>query len=213
MMIIDPSEVGLFDSSIERVVPLGEHVPSSFTFDSLPPRAKRANSRLSTDRYELALSMLDSGSGVCLDACTNDPRPDVKQAIEKKGYEYKAIDLCAGGGVRIEDLTKLSFSDGSIARIISCDTIEHIPSYPSAAREMFRVLAPGGLAILHFPVYYFDRPKGTPIIPTADPWGHVRYFSAREMIELFDQIGFAVLRASLHFDYGALLVALSIPTK
>jgi ubiquinone/menaquinone biosynthesis C-methylase UbiE len=88
------------------------------------------------------------------------------------------------------------------------DTLEHIDAYPAAIRELFRVLAPHGLALVHVPVYYFDKPEGEPIRPGVDPWEHVRYFSAREFLRLFDEAGFVILRASFNFDYGALIAVL-----
>src|SRR6266699_1941574 len=206
MRIIDPDSIGMFDRSIERVVPINDPSTPAFSFDSLPGKANGL--ALPSDRYSLALMMLQAGSGICLDAYTSDPRDSVRSEVQRLGYTYLPIDLLRSKGVQQEDLTKLSFSDNSIARIISCDTIEHIADYSAAVGEMYRVLEPAGIAILHFPVYYFDRPKGTPIVPGADPWDHVRYFSAREMLELFDRSGFAVLRAHLNFDYGALLAVL-----
>ena len=217
MRVIDPARFGIYEPSIERVVAIEGPVP--FDLDSLPRKANGNGTNLLSDRYSLALAMLPPGTGVCLDACTSDPEEKVRSKIQQLGYTYLAIDILSARGVQQEDLTKLSFSDDSIASIISCDTIEHIPDYGKAVAELHRVLAPAGIAILHFPVYYFDRPTGIPIVPGADPWDHVRYFSVREMLELFDRVGFAVLRAHLNFDYGALLVVLtklavnSLPAK
>jgi SAM-dependent methyltransferase len=206
MRVIDPDLLGVFDRTIERVVPLD--APSAFSLDDLP---RTANGSLPSDRYDLALSMLPQGSGICLDACTSDPKESVRSRVEELGYTYLPIDVLRAKRVQQEDLTKLSFSDDSIGGIISCDTIEHISAYETAAKEMHRVLRPGAVAVLHFPVYYFDRPTGIPIIPGADPWDHVRYFSAREMLELFHRTGFGVLRAHMNFDYGALLAVLAKP--
>ncbi|MHC4130056.1 MAG: methyltransferase domain-containing protein [Planctomycetota bacterium] len=102
-------------------------------------------------------------------------------------------------------MTKLSLEDGSVARIISLDTLEHIEDCTLAVSEMYRVLCDNGLAILHVPCYYFEKPVGEPIRPGIDPFGHVRYFSARELLTALDKAGFIILRAGFHLDYGALL--------
>jgi SAM-dependent methyltransferase len=208
MRVVDPTTIGTFDPTIEKVVPIDEQTP--FSLDALGRR--EPTSRLLSDRYELALSMLPAGSGTCLDACNSEPKEMIRRRVRDRGYTYLPIDILKARGVQREDLTKLSFSDNSIAAIISCDTIEHIHDYHKAVAEMYRVLHPSGLAILHFPVYFFDRPVGVPIIAGGDPWDHVRYFSAREMLALFDRTGFALLRAHFNFDYGALLAVIAKPS-
>jgi SAM-dependent methyltransferase len=206
MQVVDPRRFGIFDRATERAVPARD--ASAFSLDHL---SHKMGDRLPADRYTLSVSMLPPGSGLCIDACTSAPLDWVRGAIRRLGYRYLAIDMLPGAGVQQEDLTKLSFADCSVAAIISCDTIEHISAYPDALKQMYRVLEPGGTAVLHFPVYYFDRQVGIPTVPGSDPWDHVRYFSAREMLELFDRTGFAILRAHLNFDYGALLAVLGKP--
>jgi SAM-dependent methyltransferase len=207
MMVVDPTRYGIFDRTTERAVSITGQ--QHFSLDDL--QRKGLGERLPRDRYKLSLSMLPPGSGVCLDACTSQPMEWVKDYIEGLGYRYLAIDILRGTDVQREDLTKLSFVDGSVAAIVSCDTIEHIPAYADAIAEMYRVLEPAGVLVAHFPVYYFDRPTGIPTVPGSDPWDHVRYFSSREMLELFDHTGFAILRAQFHLDYGALLAVVSKP--
>src|SRR5262249_30892300 len=48
-------------------------------------------------------------------------------------------------GIRNEDLTRLTFADGSFDLVVTNDVLEHVPAYAKAYRELFRVLAPGGL--------------------------------------------------------------------
>jgi hypothetical protein len=206
--IIDPKVFGTYDLASARAVPKDDPLHGSFSLDCARDAMLRSGLKLDNDRYRLAISMLEPGSGICLDACTGSPREDVRADVERKGYAYLPIDIAPPEGIRREDLTELSFTTSSIARIISCDTIEHIPHYPAAVAEMFRVLEPDGYLIIHFPVYYFDKANGVPIADGIDPWGHVRYFSAREMLELFQRTGFAIMRAHFNFDYGALLAVL-----
>jgi SAM-dependent methyltransferase len=210
--IYDPAVFGVYDRASQMVVPRGDRSSVPFDLDIAAKRAqsyaRQGGAALDMDRYRLVLDLLQPGSGLCLDACTTDPRPETRAAVEARGYQYLAIDIEEARGVRREDLTALSFADGAIARILSLDTLEHIDAYPAAIRELFRVLAPWGLAYVHVPVYYFDKPVGEPIRPGVDPWGHVRYFAAREFLRLFEEAGFVILRACFNLDYGALIAVL-----
>ena len=208
--IYDPAVFGLYAlSSQEPVRKNGRD--RGFDFDEALNHAQsfaRSHSgALSPDRYRIILSMIEPGVGVCLDACTPHPLPAVQAAIEAKGYVYQAIDL-RGGNARKEDLRALSYPDGAVARIISLDTLEHIEDYPEALQEMHRVLQPGGVLLIHVPCYFFDKDKSEPIRPGVDPWEHVRYFSARELLRESRAVGFVPLRASFNLDYGAVALAL-----
>ncbi|MEQ8662228.1 MAG: methyltransferase domain-containing protein [Gammaproteobacteria bacterium] len=212
----DPNVFGRYDLRSQRIVPIDapESSPAG-DLDLLMATAQRAmrnGQPISRDRYAVVLRQLEPGSGLLLDACTGGPRDDVVSAVEAAGYTYQAIDL-RGDGKRVkqEDLTGLSFADGSVARIISVDTLEHIPAWPRAVGEMFRVLQPGGLAIVHVPCYYFEKASGEPIEPGMDRYGHIRYFSGRELLACYAETGFVVLRAELIMDYGASLSVLYKP--
>lgn len=58
------------------------------------------------------------------------------------------------GGIRHEDLAKLSFSDASLDLIISNDVFEHIPNPGKAFAECARVLKVGGLMLTTIPFHY-----------------------------------------------------------
>jgi SAM-dependent methyltransferase len=212
-VIYDPEVFGRYDLKTQRVVPRSE-AAEGFDLDSISAEVlaySRRDPPLSADRYAVTLRELEPGAGLCLDACTPSPRPDVRETVERLGYTYQAIDIRGGEHARQEDLTALTFADGSVARIISCDTLEHIPDYRSAIREMHRVLQPGGMALVHVPVYYFDRPDGEPIRPGIDPWEHVRYHSARELERAFVEAGFVLLSVKLIVHYGAALIVAAKP--
>jgi len=55
-------------------------------------------------------------------------------------------------GIRHEDLTQLSFSDGTFDLVASFDVLEHIPDFRKALAEMRRVLKPGGHLVLSAPM-------------------------------------------------------------
>jgi SAM-dependent methyltransferase len=210
--IYDPKVFGRYDLVSQRVVPKADGVPPElWNLDLLMAEAQRyvrdAPVKLETDRYSLTLSLLSPGRGLCLDACTNQPLERVRESVSALGYEYTPIDLHGDGqSVRIEDVTRLSFSDRSVARILSLDTLEHIEDYKRAIAELYRVLAEDGCAFFHVPCYYFEKANSEPIAAGVDPWGHVRYFSARELIGALAEAGFIILRVAFQLDYGAVLV-------
>jgi len=215
--IFDPAVFGIYDLASQIVVskdaaPDVQPTNLDICCQAAQRYQQKATRRLDSNRYHVALRSLEPGAGVCLDACSSQPIAVVKETVEKLGYTYQAIDITPSvPEVRREDLHSLSFADGSIAQILSIDTLEHVPDYKRALREMYRVLAPEGAAVVHLPVYYFDKPEGEPIRPGIDPWGHTRYFSAREVIAAAMGAGFVVLRAQFCFDYGALVAVLAKP--
>lgn len=60
---------------------------------------------------------------------------------------YKTIDK----KIKQEDATHFSFADASFDIVIANHVLEHIPDDQKAMNEIYRVLRPGGLAILQVP--------------------------------------------------------------
>lgn len=207
--VYDPAVFDRYDPSTQRVVSVDDDGFWTIGFDEMMRAAQRfaaANRGVELDRYRLVLPLLAEGSGIWLDACTSAPLAEVRERVEELGYRYRPIDI-AGDGQEVgrEDVTGLSFEDDSIAGIMSLDTLEHVVDYRAALAEFHRVLAPGGILLLHVPAYFFDRESSTPIDPSNDPWEHVRYFSGRELVKSIRATGLVLLRAQLHLDYGAML--------
>jgi SAM-dependent methyltransferase len=209
--IYDPTVFGRYDLASQRIVSKSKLIgPELSSYDVLMAEAQRYARlmplNLESDRYRLILTLLGPGKGICLDACTPQPLDWAREAISALGYEYVPIDL-RGDDVKVrrEDLLQLRFADGSVSRIISADTLEHIGDYKQAVAELYRVLCEDGIALFHVPCYYFDRAESEPIEPQVDPWGHVRYFSAKELVTSLAEAGFIILRLGLQFDYGAVL--------
>lgn len=53
--------------------------------------------------------------------------------------------------LRHEDVTSLSFHDGALDVVITCDVLEHVPNYRQALLEFARVLKLGGRLLLMVP--------------------------------------------------------------
>jgi hypothetical protein len=70
------------------------------------------------------------------------------------GSEYLGIAAPLGRslrGIRNEDATRLTFSDGSLDCVLSFDVFEHVPDYRSAFHEAYRCLTDGGLLLFTAP--------------------------------------------------------------
>jgi SAM-dependent methyltransferase len=69
------------------------------------------------------------------------------------GRSFTGTDFRSGPGVdQIEDLRALSFADGSVGTAICLETLEHCEDPVRACREITRVVAPGGVAIVSAPM-------------------------------------------------------------
>ncbi len=69
------------------------------------------------------------------------------QAQYGRNLSYQGIDL------RSADATALPFGDGAFDLVVSTNAFEHIADLDAAAREVSRVLKPGGLAHIDFHLY------------------------------------------------------------
>jgi len=169
--------LGRYDRATQKVVSARDDDGAwAIGFDELMTRAqdhaRDFPGTIQRDRYSLVLPLLQPGEGTCLDACTASPEPRVRQHVRELGHHYLPIDIEGDdSAVQREDVTALSFADGSIARIMSPDTLEHVERYPQALREFHRMLAPGGVVIVHVPGYFYDRSESAPLDPDNDPWG------------------------------------------
>ncbi len=55
------------------------------------------------------------------------------------------------GGVRSEDLTRLSYPDAAFDLVLTSETLEHVPDLGAALAEIHRVLVPGGRHLFTVP--------------------------------------------------------------
>ena len=74
------------------------------------------------------------------------------------GADYTGCDIRPGPGVdRVEDVHALSFGTDSLGTVLVLETLEHVRNPLRAMTEVFRVLRPGGLAVISscmdFPVH------------------------------------------------------------
>ena len=104
-----------------------------------------------------------------------------------------ACDLAHGRGtprIARASLTRLPFADRSMAVVTSLDVIQHVADHQAAASEIFRVLEPGGLAVINAPAYmwlwsYHDTATGAE-----------RRYTLPEMIQLLAGAGFEIVQST-----------------
>ncbi len=105
---------------------------------------------------------------------------------------------CNGHNVKmlVGDVRELPFRDGTFDYIYSMGTIEHFPDYRKAAAELYRVLAPGGRAIIGVPNLFdpFLRPLMVSILSWLGkyPYSPEKAFSAAQLAKLLAGVGFEV---------------------
>ena len=85
--------------------------------------------------------------------------------LQAMGHQVTGLDFSGEalafshqrGGQRLVrgDAASLPFADASFDVIIALDIMEHVEDGASMAREMMRVLAPGGIAIINVPAHPF----------------------------------------------------------
>lgn len=108
---------------------------------------------------------------------------------------YLSIDLESGLAMRKMDVTKLDLADQSFDIIFCNHVFEHIPDDRAAMRELYRVLQPGGWAILQTPVD-LQRPTTDEDPSIRDPQERLRRFGQTDHIRIYGLDFFDRLRQS-----------------
>ncbi len=83
--------------------------------------------------------------------------------LASSDYQPGAAPGAEVDGIPSEDLTRLTYPDGSFDLVLTSESLEHVPDLGAALREIRRVLAPGGLHIFTVPLL----PETTATFPRA----------------------------------------------
>ena len=123
-------------------------------------------------------------TGVLVDVA---PSPQVSSHIRRISPErYVSIDFDPAADGRLVDvaasLTDLPFRDDSCALMVCYHVLEHIPDDAAAMREIARVMAPGGIAVVQVP--YKDSVV-TDEDPSASPEERTRRFGQADHVRFY----------------------------
>lgn len=161
---------------------------------------------LSTARERLVLAMLQSSVPVFGKKILHlSPEKKIFNYI-KKHAQVTTADLAPGfykvidPGIQQQDLTQLQFEDACFDIIIGNHILEHIPDDQKAMTELFRVLKPGGHAVLQVPYSatnssIIESPGiYSPALQSAKfgQKDHVRIYTLPGYIERLQSAGFIV---------------------
>ena len=133
------------------------------------------------------------------------PEARLRRAIERKQRAYETTDLAMPGVDFHCDLSAIPRPDGAYDAVICSHVLEHVRDDRAAMRELRRVLAPDGFAVLQVPIA--SRADGTdeedpdaPLPPEersrrfGDPT-HVRLYAEADYVERLEDAGFSVAAA------------------
>lgn len=161
---------------------------------------------LSTARERLIIALLNSQFKITGKKILHfSPEKNIYRAIKIKNEVitadieplfYKNID----SNIKSEDATRLTYSDNSFDVVIGNHIMEHIPNDVKAMAEIYRVLKPGGRAILQVPFSKIlaatieepeinDPQRQSALFGQKD---HVRIYQLQDYIKRLQSCGFTV---------------------
>lgn len=111
-----------------------------------------------------------------------------------------------GHAVVAGDATRLPVADGSVDAALVVDALHHMPEHAAVAGELFRVLRPGGVAILR----EFDPTtlRGRALVAAEHAWGFDSTFHApADLADLLTAAGFEARVLDGGFGYTVVGVA------
>ena len=136
---------------------------------------------------------------------------DISWSIARRAREYFVANG-RRGRFAVSDMRAMAFRDNSFDFLYSMGTAEHFPEYRLALEECFRVLKPGGKAIIGVPntLDPFLRPLQVAVLNRLGlyAYGYERSFTPSRLEGLLWSIGFQVVdRTGILFMPGLLRLA------
>jgi len=145
-------------------------------------------------RHRLLLKEISRlGSGEILDAGCGEGR--MEQLLGRSDFSLFGFDesrksietacTSAPGAIFLRaGINSMPFAGNKFDAVVSGDVLEHIEDDKAAVAEIFRVLKPGGMAVISVPA---DPQKWS----IDDDWsGHKRRYAKEQLISLFKSSGF-----------------------
>ncbi len=115
---------------------------------------------------------------------------------------------------KVMDAQNMSFADNTFDIIIMTEVLEHLPKYKKVAKDVKRILKPGGAFILSVPrdtpysmfsilyaVHCFYRGHVLKEHYYKQDTGHVNHFSSQDIKKLLQDAGFEVKELINHYGF------------
>lgn len=80
------------------------------------------------------------------------PEPEMARMLRGFAREYISADIRPGAADRVLDITAIDLPDASVDVVVASHVLEHVDDDRGALREIRRVLAPGGRALIMVPI-------------------------------------------------------------
>lgn len=142
---------------------------------------------LSHERHRLAWVFITTSTDLCsgvpkkLLHCA--PEPEFERKLKKMAWiQYLSTDLVSTHVMENMDITNIQQSDASFDIILCSHVLEHISDDRKAMAELFRVLKPGGWALIQVPIsgeLTFEVPAAT------DPLERERLFGQSDHVRKY----------------------------
>ena len=128
------------------------------------------------------------------------PEPELMRKLSERAQDCGMAYRCGGitgQGEFFLDLLNLPFEDGSVDLLYCCHVLNSLQDDNAAMREVFRVMRPGGVALLQVPAFY----QGTTTLETNsyaermsvfNDEGIFRCYTDADYVERLNQAGFQV---------------------
>ena len=148
------------------------------------------------------------------------PEPGLSEMIRSRFHVYKTADLSQPGVDYNCDLRGLPFDAGMFDFVFASHVLEHIQEDRLAIGELYRILKPGGMAVLPVPIVC-DATIEYPT-PVATEDGHVRgpgvdyfkrYWDAFDDVEIFSSADFSTTFQPFIFEDRSQVPNLAMPYR
>jgi SAM-dependent methyltransferase len=152
----------------------------------------------SAERYRLLVLWLDAHKDILKNAHVIHfaPEKGLAPVLKARVAHYASADIVPGRADLVLNIEKLDLPDSSQDVLVCSHVLEHVDD-AKALKEMYRVLKPGGLALIMLPVIEgwestYENPAVTSVEDRARHYGqsdHVRWYG-RDVRERIRKGGF-----------------------
>lgn len=113
------------------------------------------------------------------------PEPAIRRLFRQRAGSYSSADLMhADADLQLDISDMPSVAGGAFDCCVACDVLEHVPNDRGALSELYRILAPGGVAIITVPQK--DHAPTTHEDPTVDtPEARERIYGQEDHVRFY----------------------------